>query len=161
MSEIKAIGAFDKEKGTLTIVLDLAGHSPIEHELLAAAFDEKSEVEAVVDRHPETRRVLRGFHMEPTHDGDELSATITIYDPSLWDRAVRAETNRQRKADGKPTLEEEEAQAVMEKAAAEDAAKRADEAKEKAAEDAQAKQDADDARIAKIAAKVVAESAKS
>lgn len=169
MSEMKAVGSFDKEKGTLTIVLDLTGHSPIEHEMLAAAFDEESEVSQVIQRAPsppkstDSGEILRAFRMGPTHDGDQLSATITIYDPGLWDRAVRAETNRQRVANGLPTLDQEEAQAVARKqreasdqAAREDAAEAQVKADADAADAKRAEQEEHDRRLAATVASAVA-----
>lgn len=169
MSELKAVGVFDKDKGTLSIVLDLTGHSPIEHEMLAAAFDEKSAFSHPIVSDPKTKEVLRGTSIEPTHDGDELSATITIYDPGLWDRAVRAETNRQRKANGLPTLDEEEAQAERQKEAEaiaqahqEDAAAAAKKAETAAANKARKEQeDHDKALAATVATAVAAELKKS
>ncbi len=154
MSEMKAVGSFDKTKGTLTIVLDLAGHSPIEHEMLAAAFDAKSSVVHVIEKNS-AGEVTRGVQIHPDHDGDQLSATIEIFDPGLWDRAVRAETNRQRIANGQPTLDQEEADAEARKqaeanaqAAQEDAAAKAKADAEAAAEKVKADAEAHDHALA-------------
>ena len=105
---IDAKGTFDKEKGTLTVVLDLAGHTELEHEMLAAFF-----------------RCGCSVSISPTHHGDKLSAQFSMFDPDAFDLASHNLENRKRADDGRPSLEQEadatRAQAANQKQATIDA----------------------------------------
>ena len=79
----------DPEEGSLTVKMDLVGETPSEHEVLAAFFKRRS------------------VALIPAHVGDDLRAEFTIYDPGAVKRAQHNLENRQRKADGRPSIEEE------------------------------------------------------
>jgi hypothetical protein len=87
---LTANAKFDREKGTITVDLVLVGHTEIEHEMLAAFFSKPLPVT-----------------IAPKHHGDVLKAEFTITDPAAFDAAIHNLENRKRKADGRPSLEEE------------------------------------------------------
>lgn len=139
MAQVTVEVEFDQEKGAVIFRMDLQGNNELEHELLAAAIGSGRKVVII-----------------PDHKADEIFAGFAIQDEDIWPDALRALENRKRKAAGQPSLEEEEAAAanrdkMAKKAIADNAA-----AKEKEAEDAQAKQDADDTRLAKVVSSAVA-----
>lgn len=104
MSQVTATVEFDQQKGTVKFSMDLQGNSEIDHELLIAAIG-----------------TGRSVSLTPAHSGNELFAEFTIADKSIWPKAIRALENKKRVADGKPTVEEEQAQIAKAKAAEEDA----------------------------------------
>src|SRR5258708_36780046 len=118
MSTVTATVSFDQASGTVKFSLDLQGATELDHELLAATISSGRSVSIV-----------------PAHKGEELFAEFIIKDTSIWPKAARALENRKRIANGQPTIEQEESQAVARKNAQEDA--------EKAASDEKAKADAD------------------
>jgi hypothetical protein len=132
---IEAKATADRKKGTLTVEMDLSGDSELDHEILAAFFTSRS------------------VTLTPTHFGDKLSARFVIADPNAFAVALHNLENRKRKADGRPTLEEESDQAGKTKgaqAAAEAAQKDRDAKAEKDRKDSQA-------RIEAAAAKEIAD----
>lgn len=143
MSTVTATVEFNQEKGTVKFVLDLQGTTELDHELLAAAIGTGRSVE-----------------IAPAHNGNELFAEFTVIDPNLWPKAIRALENRKRVSEGRPTIEEEEAQVAMRKASEEDAEVKAAQAREKAEATEEAKQEAADKRVADIAAAAAADTFK-
>ena len=142
--EAKATIEFDNVKGTVKFSLDLKGVTEIDHELLLATIGSG-----------------RSVSISPAHKGDDLFAEFTIFDTSIWPKAARALENRKRKADGKPTVEEEEAQNALRVAQLQKADADAKAAKEKADADAEAIKAAADKRISDaVTAGVVAGLAK-
>ena len=136
MITINATGVFDKEKGTFAVSLDLAGHTELEHEMLLAMIGSG-----------------RTVSLSPTHDGEELSAGFSIYDPAAFDLAVHNLENRHRIADGRPTLEQEAEAAANQKKYQAQAETDAKASAEKAAKDQQDSRD----RIEKLAAQEIAD----
>ena len=122
MAQVTVTVGFDQTKGTVKFSLDLQGETQLEHELLVATIGSG-----------------RSVSISPAHAGDELFAEFTIEDPSIWPKAIRQLENRTRVANGRPTIEEEEAQTAMRQAADADA-----EQKQKDAAAAFAKKIADD-----------------
>lgn len=118
MAQVNVVVTMDREKGTVKFSMDLQGNTELEHEILAAAIADGRKVSIM-----------------PMHAGDELFAEFTVVDPNIWPAAERALENRIRVRDGRPTLDEEEAQA--------EARKKADEAAEKASEEAAAAKQAE------------------
>ena len=139
MSLVTVEVSFDQPKGQVKFAFDLQGRTEIEHELLNAAIAGGRSVSIV-----------------PTHKGDELFAEFTITDPSIFTNASRGLENRKRVADGRPTVEEEEAQVAIREAAEQDSAKAEAVAAKKAADEAAAKQTAEDKRLADAVAAGVA-----
>jgi hypothetical protein len=131
MAQVEAKVTFDQKEGLVVFRLDLQGNTELEHEILAAAIGNGRSVSIV-----------------PDHAGDELFAVFGIKDESIWQKATRALENRIRVRDGRPTVEEEEAQATMAEAARKDAEKREAEAKAAAEEEAEDKKAAEDKRLA-------------
>ncbi len=131
MAQVEAKVTFDQAEGLVIIRMDLQGNSELEHELLVAAIGKGRSVSIV-----------------PDHAGDELFAVIGIQDDSIWPKATRAYENRIRVRDGRPTVEEEEAQAAMAEAGRKDAEQRAADAKAKQEEDEAEKKAAEDKRLA-------------
>lgn len=82
----------DAQHGLIKAHLDLTADSPQEHEILKQFF-------------------LRGRQvaMLPVHLGEDLRVEFTIGDPGAIARGQRVHENNVRKADGRPTVEEEEA----------------------------------------------------
>jgi hypothetical protein len=118
MSTVTATITLDAVKGTAKFVLDLQGHSEIEHEVLAAVIG-----------------TGRSVSITPRHNGDELFAEFTVADKNIWPAAIHNLDNRHRKAEGRPSIEEEEEQNAEANAAQEGADKKRkeQEAKDKAA----------------------------
>lgn len=104
MNQVTATVTLDQEKGTVKFSMDLQGDTELDHELLTAAIG-----------------TSRSVSVTPAHNGEELFAEFTITDASIWPKALRSLENRKRALEGKPSVEEEEAQEAMAKAAAEDA----------------------------------------
>ena len=105
MSAVVTVIELDQAKGTAKFSMDLKGATEFEHELLAAIIGTGRSVSIV-----------------PAHKQDELYAEFTIRDTRIWPTAMRALENRKRKADGRPSVEEEEKQIADAKAAEEEAA---------------------------------------
>ena len=104
MSAVVTVIELDQAKGTVKFSLDLQGATEFEHELLAAVIGTGRSVSIV-----------------PAHRGEELFAEFTIRDPKIWPTAIRALENRKRKADGRPSVEEEEQKIADAEAAQEQA----------------------------------------
>jgi hypothetical protein len=138
MSQVTATVEFNQEKGIVKFAMDLQGNTELDHELLAAAIGNG-------------RKVI----ILPAHNGEELFAEFTIEDEDIWPEAMHNLENRHRARDGKPSLEQEYAEAKARDDAAKNAVKLAADAAKKAEADAQAKQDADDARLAKVVSAAV------
>jgi hypothetical protein len=128
---VEAKVSFDQKAGEVKFSLDLQGNTELEHELLAAAIGKG-------------RRIV----ILPAHVGDELFAEFMIDDETIWPNAMRALENRIRVRDGRPTIEEEEAQAAMREAAQKDADAKATEAKAVADREEEDKKTAEDKRLA-------------
>lgn len=127
---IKTNATFDAQKGTLTLDFDLVGTSELDHELLAQFFRD-----------------------DLTSNTDNLHARLVMKDPGAFSAALRNLENRKRKADGRPTLEEEAKNATAAKATQEAAQKRSAEEAVKVENARAASQD----RIEKLAAKEIAD----
>jgi hypothetical protein len=137
---ITATATPDRVEGTLLVDLDIVGQSELDHELLAAFFAS-----------PVTVRIV------PTHDGDELHAQFVIQDKAAFAVAVHNLDNRHRKADGRPSLEEEQAAADADAANKKQAEEDAVNAKANAEREAKERQDHIDELAAKdIADRVIA-----
>ena len=145
MAQVETKVAFDQATGEVKFSMDLQGNTELEHELLAAAIGDG-----------------RKLVILPAHSGNELYAEFVIHDETIWPKAVRAMENRIRVRDGRPTLDEEEAQAAMREAAEKDNAAKAAENKAKAEAEAEEKKMAEDKRLADaVAAGISAGLAKS
>jgi len=104
MSAVVTVIELDQAKGTAKFSMDLKGATEFEHELLAAIIGNGRSVSIV-----------------SAHKQDELYAEFTIRDPNIWPTAIRALENRKRKADGRPSVEEEEKRIADAEAAQEQA----------------------------------------
>jgi hypothetical protein len=91
MPQVTATVEFDQLNGSVKFSLDLQGATELEHELLAAAIG-----------------TGRSVSLIPAHKQDELFVEFTIRDVRIWPTALRALENRHRKADGRPSLQQEE-----------------------------------------------------
>lgn len=140
---VKGDGANTPDKtvpDTLTLVLDPIGSTAVEHELLRQFF---------------TKRSVTIIPL-PT-PADDLSFSFSIEQPDAMRTAQRAAENRLRLAEGRPTVEVEEAQAKAAadaqaaKAAADKAAQAAGFANAKAQAAAQAQTASEDRIAAKVA----------
>lgn len=140
MPKIEATLLLDQVGGVGKFSLDLQGASEMEHEVLAALIGSG-----------------RSVSIAPAHKADELFAEFTITDPTIFATAQRSMENRKRKANGQPTVEEEEARAkaIVD---AQTTAKVDELAREaKAQEELKEQRDESDRRIAEIASKTALE----
>lgn len=139
MAQVTAEVTFDQVAGTAVLRLDLQGNTELEHELLVAMIGDG-------------RKVM----MVPDHRGDELFAVIGIQDRDMWDEAQHTLENRYRVRDGRPTIEEEEAQAAQRKANEKAAVEAADVKAKQAIADAEDKQEEADEKLAATVSAAVA-----
>ena len=94
----------DPATGTVRVHLDIVGDTPLEHVILAEFFGKPRQV-MIVPRHQGAT-------------GQDLRAEFTVADNGAIPRAQRRYDNDLRKADGRPSVEEEEAKRRAPKAPA-------------------------------------------
>lgn len=107
--EIKATGTFSPDRTAMAIDLEFLPASELEHEMIAAFVEEQTRVtlsptKIVIDS--KTKQATR----VPTNvlEGDSIILRLIVDDANAMKYALHNLENRKRKADGRPSIEEEE-----------------------------------------------------